>query len=149
MQKKRFSLRPSCRWHKPLVYSDSLLVFQTSTNAVCRHTPAGMTACVWTSQEATTACVRLVLAAAATVHRRKGLDVTEKTGSPALTAALSAPARYRKDEHTSTDALNTHEGLEIRISSTFHPWFFCKCGKKIMYMRFLLKKCCKFLKNEI
>lgn len=67
--------------------------FQTSTSAACRHTLAGTTACVSTSQEATTACARPVQDAAATARRSGASDATERTGNPASTAVLSAPAR--------------------------------------------------------
>lgn len=84
------------------VFCDSLFVFQTSMSAVCRHTPAGMTVCAWTSREATTVCVRLVRAAAATARRKRGSDAMGKTGNPALTAVLYAPARYRGRTYTSS-----------------------------------------------
>lgn len=84
------------------IYQSLLFFFQTLMSAVCRHTPAGMTVCVWTSREATTVCVRLVRAAVATAQRKKESDATERIGNPALTAVLNVPARYRRITQTHT-----------------------------------------------
>lgn len=67
--------------------------FQTWTSAACRRTLAGTTACASTCREATTACARPVRDAAATARRSGASDATERTGNPASTAVLSAPAR--------------------------------------------------------
>lgn len=77
------------------IYYGLLSVFQTLTSAVCRHTPAGMTVCVWTSRGAMTVCAHLVQAAVVTAHRKKESGAMEKIGNPALIAVLYAPARYR------------------------------------------------------
>jgi len=85
-----------------VIYQSLLFFFQTLMSAVCRHTPAGMTVCVWTSREATTVCVRLVRAAVATAQRKRESDATERIGNPALTAVLYAHARYRRITQTHT-----------------------------------------------
>lgn len=84
------------------IYYGLLSVFQTLTSAVCRHTPAGMTVCVWTSREAMTVCAHLVQAAVVTAHRKKESGAMEKIGNPALIAVLYAPARYRTWSHAYT-----------------------------------------------
>lgn len=121
------------------IYYGLLSVFQTLTSAVCRHTPAGMTVCVWTSQEAMTVCAHLVQAAVVTAHRKKEWDAMEKIGNPALIAVLYAPARYRtwSRAYTFIAISNTvvNSGIffltstrtwkwSIILSLTSHEWVF-------------------------
>lgn len=121
------------------IYYGLLSVFQTLTSAVCRHTPAGMTVCVWTSQEAMTVCAHLVQAAVVTAHRKKEWGAMEKIGNPALIAVLYAPARYRtwSRAYTFIAISNTvvNSGIffwtstrtwkwSIILSLTSHEWVF-------------------------
>lgn len=98
---KKYVFPPSMQWMtQAFVCYESPFVFQTSMSAVCRHTPAGMTVCVWTYQEALTVCASLVQAAAVTAHRKRESDAMGRTGNQLLTAVLYAPARYRGWTHT-------------------------------------------------